>query len=164
MRNAQTKEILVGIGVFVALMLVLVFIYGGRALTAQAASQDYRLTAAFNKVDGLILGDVVRLGGVKIGTVESQRLGKNYRAILTFLINGEVRLPTDTSAAIHTDGLFGSKFVVIEPGGSEKNFKDGDEITFTQDAVIVSELLDLIISQGKSKIQKSGTDKPKERK
>ena len=66
-------------------------------------------------------------------------------------MDSSVRLPADTSAAIHTDGLFGSKFVVLEPGGEETYLGDGDVITFTQDAVIVSELLDLIIAEGRAR-------------
>ncbi|MEQ8193379.1 MAG: outer membrane lipid asymmetry maintenance protein MlaD [Rhodospirillales bacterium] len=164
MKNSATKEIFVGIGVLAAFVAVLLYLYGGRALTAQAASKDYRVSAAFNKVDGLIPGDAVRLGGVKIGTVEKQELRKNFRAVLTFKISGNVRLPTDTSAAIHTDGLFGSKFVVLEPGGSEKYLRDGGEISFTQDAVIVTELLDLIISQGKANLKKLEQQKNEEKK
>ena len=59
-------------------------------------------------------------------------------------------LPTDTSAAIHTDGLFGRKFVVLQPGGDETMLKDDGVITFTQDSLIVGELLDLIIAEGRA--------------
>lgn len=162
MRNAGTKEILVGIGVLTAFIFVLAYLYGGKSLTAQAATKDYRLSATFNKVDGLVPGDTVRLGGIKIGTVESFKLDKNFRAVLTFLIYGDVLLPKGTSVAIHTDGLFGSKFVVFEPGGEEINHKDGDMISFAQDAVILSELLELIISQGKEKWRKLESNQSKE--
>jgi phospholipid/cholesterol/gamma-HCH transport system substrate-binding protein len=164
MRNTGTKEILVGVGVLSAFIAVLAYLYVGRTITAEAASKEYRLTATFNKVDGLIPGDTVRLGGIKVGTVESQKLGKNFRAVLTFKISGDFRLPVDTSAAIHTDGLFGSKFVILEPGGDERYLKNGDEITYTQDAVIVTELLDLIISQGKANLKKLEEKKDEEKK
>jgi phospholipid/cholesterol/gamma-HCH transport system substrate-binding protein len=55
----------------------------------------------------------------------------------------------DTSAAIHTDGLFGGKFIVLEPGAEENILNNEDEISLTQDAIIVSDLLELIISEGK---------------
>ena len=71
--------------------------------------------------------------------------------MVTFWIDGDVKIPKDSSAAIHTDGLFGSKFISLGPGAEEALLKDGDTITFTQDAVVVSELLDLIISEGKAK-------------
>jgi len=66
-------------------------------------------------------------------------------------IDNPVGLPKDSSASIHTDGLFGSKFVVLEPGAEEAVLKNGDEIIYTQDALVVSDLMELIISEGKSK-------------
>jgi phospholipid/cholesterol/gamma-HCH transport system substrate-binding protein len=61
-----------------------------------------------------------------------------------------VRIPTDTSVSIQTDGLFGRKFVVLEPGGDDTMLADGGVITFTQDSLIVGELLDLIIAEGRA--------------
>ena len=66
-----------------------------------------------------------------------------------------IELPTDTSAAIHTDGLFGQKHVVLVPGAEEKILKSGGAITLTQDSVLVSDLLDLIIGEGRAKLKKS---------
>ncbi|MGA0393717.1 MAG: MlaD family protein [Rhodospirillales bacterium] len=161
MRTTGNKEIFVGIGVITGFLLLMAYFYGGKSMAAQA-TEGYRLTAAFNKVDGLFPGDAVRMGGIKIGIVESQKLDKNFRAVITFRINGNVKLPKDTSVAIHTDGLFGSKFVIFEPGGDETNLKDGDFINFAQDAVILSELLDLIISQGKANLKKLESKQQKE--
>jgi len=149
----DSREIIIGGAAVVTLTFILAFLYGGREMTVKAAGNDYLLRAAFNRVDGLLPGAEVRLGGIQIGRVDKQALDANYRAQVVFRINGDILLPTDTSAAIHTDGLFGSKYVVLEPGGDEKMFKDGDLIEFTQDALIVSELLDLIISQGRTRLK-----------
>ncbi len=150
----EKKEITAGGLAFVALVLLLGFVYVGRDLTAKAASDDYIVVATFNRIDGLVVGAPVRLGGIQIGTVDGQSLDVHYRAVSTLRIDSDVRLPTDTSVAIHTDGLFGSKYVVLEPGGDEDFLGDGDEIDFTQDAVIVAELLELIIAQGKANREK----------
>jgi phospholipid/cholesterol/gamma-HCH transport system substrate-binding protein len=107
-------------------------------------------SASFNRIDGLSEGDPVYLSGVRIGSVEKMWLNKDFRAVVTFWLKGGIELPSDSSAAIHTDGLFGSKFIVLEPGAEESFLKNGSLITFTQDAVVVSELLDLIISEGKA--------------
>ncbi len=163
MRNTGVKEILVGVGLFAAVAVFMIYLFGVRSMTSHAATQNYTVIAKFNKVDGLIPGDEVRLGGIRVGTVESQALDSNYRAVLTLRMNSNVKLPIDTSAAIHTDGLFGAKFIVLEPGGDEKSYKDGDEITFTQDAIILSELLDLIISQGRANLKKLESQKGKEK-
>ncbi|MDP7096946.1 MAG: MlaD family protein, partial [Rhodospirillales bacterium] len=88
---------------------------------------------------------------IRIGTVGALSLDENYRAVVSMKITSDVKLPTDTSAAIHTDGLFGSKYIVLEPGGEETFLQPGEAIVFTQDAMIVGELLELIISQGKAR-------------
>ena len=148
--SSNAKEIAVGGQAFLALVLLLGFLYGGRELTARAASSDYLVIATFNRVDGLTVGAPVRLAGIQVGTVEGQYLDIHYRAVTTLKIDADVKLPTDTSVAIHTDGLFGPKYVVLEPGGDEDYLGEGEEINYTQDAVIVSELLELIIAQGKA--------------
>jgi len=150
----EVKEITVGGLGLLGLVLLFGFNYGGRDLTVRAATNDYLVKAVFNRVDGLNVGGDVYLAGIKVGTVETQVLDEYFRAVMMLRIDGDVKLPLDTSAAIHTDGLLGSKFVVLEPGGNETLLKNGDEITFTQDAMIVGELLELIIAQGRARIAK----------
>ncbi|MBK8210692.1 MAG: MCE family protein [Rhodospirillales bacterium] len=136
----------VAIGVFCLVLMLSYFtthIHG-------ATADSNRVYAAFNRVDGLAVGDEVQLAGVPVGRVAAMTLQPNFQARLTLLVADDVPLPTDTSAAIHTDGLFGRKFVVLEPGGDETLLGDGGVITFTQDSLIVSELLDLIIAEGRA--------------
>ncbi len=153
--TGDNKEIMVGALVMAGLALVFVFFQSGGEGAAQAARGEYVVKAAFSRVDGLGEGGEVRLGGIRVGTVSAQTLDSDFRAQVDLLIDQDVKLPLDTSAAIHTDGLFGSKYVVLEPGGEEEYPKDGDRITFTQGSVIVSELLELIISQGKANRRKA---------
>ncbi len=147
----ETRETLVGAVVVLALFVVLGFSYGGGKAAARSAATGYLVEATFNRIDGLAVGDEVRLGGVRIGTVEDQVLGGDYRATVTLRLESPVPLPTDTAAAIHTDGLFGSKYVELQPGAEEDMLADGDVLHFTQDAVIVGELLELIITEGRKK-------------
>lgn len=147
----EKREMTVGGVVVGVLALALALSYGGRDLAAKTEAGFYRIDAAFNRVDGLLSGDEVRLGGIKIGTVAGMRLDENFRAILSLRIDSDVQVPTDSSAAIQTSGLFGSKYVVIQPGGEDAVFKPGERITFTQDATIVSELMDLIIAEGRAR-------------
>jgi len=148
--RGENKEIVVGGLALAALMLALVVLYAGKnpAASKTPGGRSYAVSAVFNRVDGLFPGDAVRMGGVRIGTVEKAELEKNYRARLTFRIDSAVALPTDTSAAVHTDGLFGSKFISLQPGGEDAVIKPGGAISYTQDSLIVSELLELIIAEG----------------
>ena len=151
----DVREILVGMAVVVALALTLGLSYGGSRLKPFGG---YPLTATFNRVDGLIVGDDVRLSGIKVGSVERQVLDGHYRALVTLRIIADVKLPTDTAAAIHTDGLFGTKFVILDPGGEDTYLEPGDAVSYTQDAVLVDELLELIIAEGKARQPTKGAN------
>ena len=148
--RGENREIVVGFTALSALLLAIGFLYGGRGsmISKTPGGSGYAVVASFNRVDGLLLGDAVRMGGVRVGTVEKAEIDANYRARLTFRIDPNVRLPEDTAAAIHTDGLFGSKFVSLLPGGDDTFLKPGGTIAITQDSLIVSELLELIIAEG----------------
>jgi len=125
MQNNPNRDMLVG-GLVVLLVAGLFgFSYSGKQMSAEASVGTYPVMAVFSRVDGLFEGDEVRLGGIRIGTVGSQSLDHNFRAVVTLQIDDGLEIPVDTAAAIHTDGLFGSKFVVLEPGGEEDDHSSG---------------------------------------
>ena len=95
----------------------------------------------------------VRLGGIPIGKVASFHLTPDFRAVVSMRMASGIALPKDTAVAIHTDGLFGGKYLELEPGGEDAILKDGDSIVYTQDAIIVTRLLDRIIAQGEARIE-----------
>ncbi len=143
------KEKLVGTVVFLAFVASVFFVSGWPLLKRPAAG--YTVTAGFGQIDGLVEGAEVHLSGIRVGTVERQYLDEDYRAVITMRIDGDIRLPTDTSAAIHTDGLFGTKYVVLDLGGGMEFIPSGGAITYTQDAVVVGDLLEYVIAEGKAK-------------
>lgn len=159
MQNNPNRDMLVGGLVVVLVAGLFSFSYAGKQMSAEASVGTYPVTAVFSRVDGLFEGDEVRLGGIRVGTVGSQKLDHNFRAVVTLQVDDGLDIPVDTAAAIHTDGLFGSKFVVLEPGGEEDLIQAGGEITYTQGAVVVSELLGLIIDEGKARQDKANNTK-----
>ena len=155
MQNNLNRDKMVGGLVVLLVAGLFAFSYAGKQMSAEASVGTYPVTAVFGRVDGLFEGDEVRLGGIRVGTVGAQVLDKNFRAVVTLQIDDGLEIPMDTAAAIHTDGLFGSKFVVLEPGGDEVLIEAGGEITYTQGAIIVGELLGLIIDEGKARQAKT---------
>ena len=130
--------------------VVLVVAAGFIALAFQSGAatspSGYQVTAEFDNASGLGPGSEVRMSGVKIGTVASQRLDPDtFLAVVTLDISDYVKLPRDTSARIISDGLLGSNFVALEPGGNEETIPPGGEITFTQGSINVLELLSRFI-------------------
>jgi len=152
--SRQVKEIVVGGVVLVVFVMAVVFSYTTHSVAEKATSSAYVVSATFNRVDGLAMGDDVRLGGINVGSVVGQHLDGDYRAVVAMKIRNGIKLPSDSSVSILTSGLFGTKYLELEPGFEETYLADGDRINFTQDAVIVSDLLELIISQGRARLSK----------
>ena len=115
----------------------------------------YHVNASFGRTDGLLVGDKVRMSGVDIGRVVGATLDENYNAILRLEIKSGINIPDDSSASIVSSGLMGSKYIEIEPGGSEDMLASGDEFAYTQDAMVIEELIDRIIGIGKANRNKS---------
>ena len=151
-----TKEQMIG-GLALFVLLAVIGFMNQTSDVTGAADGRIRVEALFGRVDGIAPGAEVRMGGIRIGSVAAQRLDERYRAVLTLSLTDGVPVPKDSSASVQTDGLFGSKFIVIEPGGSLDNLKTGDLIAYTQDSQVVSDILDLIISQGRQALAERKT-------
>jgi phospholipid/cholesterol/gamma-HCH transport system substrate-binding protein len=149
-KTSETREIIVGACALLLLAVVIGSFYARNRMIDGRAAEGYRLSAAFNRIDGVGVGTPVYVSGIPVGRIEAMSLNANFQARITMTIDEGVRLPADTAASIHTDGLFGSKFVALEPGGDERILQDGGVIAYTQDSVVVTELLDLIIAEGKA--------------
>ncbi len=146
--NSEHKEIWIGAVTVALLVGVLGVMNQSQKLSSKVEAKHKRIIAKFNKVDGLSKGSDVRMGGIRVGRVTNMDLDSKFRAVITIDVDSRFPYTLDTSAAIHTDGLFGVKFIVLEPGAEETVLSTGDEISLTQDAVVVGDLLELIISEG----------------
>jgi phospholipid/cholesterol/gamma-HCH transport system substrate-binding protein len=132
-------ETLIGAAVLAVAGIFLAFGYSTSSISTDGG---IRLVAKFNRVDGLTLGSDVRMSGIKVGTVISQRLDPaSYQAIVELDLNRDVKLPDDSSAKITTQGLLGATYLSIEAGGSEDYLQNGGEIRFTQGAVDLMSLI-----------------------
>jgi phospholipid/cholesterol/gamma-HCH transport system substrate-binding protein len=151
MSAVERREYLVGICAAIVLVAVLLLtaISNRRAQDADADPR-FLLTADFARADGIYTGSPVRLAGMKIGEVTKSVLA-NGRAVLTMRFTTPVALPEDTAAVIETDGLFGTKYIEMRPGGEEKNFASGARMTYSQDSVILEDLIALIVARTKTK-------------
>ncbi len=106
----------------------------------------YTVIAKFNAIDGLTVGSDVRLGGVKIGAVDSLTIDQTlYQAVVEMRIQQRIKLPDDTQVLISSDGLLGGKYVRLEPGGSKTMLSDGGTLANTKDVVGLEELLGKVI-------------------
>jgi phospholipid/cholesterol/gamma-HCH transport system substrate-binding protein len=142
-------ETLLGAIVLIVAIVFLVFAYNSSQLRE---TSGYELLARFDRIDGLDLGSDVRISGIKVGSVVDQELDpETYRASVRFTVRDDVELPTDSSAAIVSDGLLGGKYLALVPGGDLEMLGPGDEVTLTQSAINLEDLVgQFIFSQSKS--------------
>lgn len=107
------------------------------------ASETYEVTAAFNNIGGLTRRSPVKIGGVRIGQVTDIGYDSDrFQAIVTMELDARYdNLPTDTSASILTSGLLGEQYIGLEPGAALDSLSDGGEITLTQSALVLEDLI-----------------------
>ena len=155
----ESRTIKTGLIALVLILLVsFVTISHNASIKSQGMGDKYNIYASFGRTDGLNVGDAVRMAGVDIGRVIGAKLDENYNSNLILEIDSVYKIPDDSSASIVSFGLIGGKYVEIEVGGSEEFIEPEGEIGYTQDAMVLEELLDRMIALGKSKKSKNVTN------
>ena len=142
-------ETVTGAVVLAVAAFFIVFIYN----KAELGNVDgYQIRAKFDRVDGIQAGSVVRMSGIKIGTVISSSLDpQTYFADVVMSIRRDVKIPEDTSVAVSSEGLLGGTFLSLSPGGSDEMLQAGGEITMTQGSIDLMGLLGQMIFSQNSK-------------
>lgn len=141
------------VGIAIALILVLAISYFAiqkSAVRMANDADDFIIKAKFGRTDGLVVGDRIMLSGIVIGKVTNAVLDNNFNTILTLSIDNHVMIPTDSSASIVSSSILGYKYISVEPGGDEEYLRTGDYFSYTQDAMVINELLDRIVAIGKN--------------
>jgi phospholipid/cholesterol/gamma-HCH transport system substrate-binding protein len=130
MRRNAVETVLGAVVLLVAGMFVY-FAYN----TAQVKTIDgYNIKASFFKIGGLTTGSDVRINGIKVGTVTNARLDpETFDAVIEMSIKPDIKLPTDTIAAIGSEGIVGGKYVRITPGSDKETIPDNGSISETKD-------------------------------
>ncbi|MCM2971011.1 outer membrane lipid asymmetry maintenance protein MlaD [Larsenimonas suaedae] len=140
-----------GVGVFVlAGFLGLVFLgLQVSGLSFSRGGDTYTLNANFSNIGGLKERSKVTMAGVTVGRVTSIELDpKWFDARVTMSVTDDLKdkLSQDTTASILTSGLLGEQYIGLTPGGSPDMLKDGDTIKDTQQALVLEELIQQLVS------------------
>lgn len=141
----QTRAVELGTGLFVFMGILALFFLATRVTSFDSYSGDegYELTARFDQIGTLKTRSPVSISGVQIGRVTSidfdvERLEAVVRMRIASRYN---RIPADSDARILTSGILGGQYIGLQPGGADEYFRDGDEIAFTQSAVVLEQLI-----------------------
>ena len=132
-------------------VITIYILYNLLSINRKDGVEDYLIIESeFNQIDGIEQNSEVRISGMKIGKVISMEI-KNNKPNLRLGIKKNLNIPEDSSLSIQTDGLFGKKYLSLEPGGSEIFLKNSEKIFLTEDSILVQDLLQKIIQIGNSK-------------
>ena len=157
MRRRGIGEILTGAVVLLAAAAFLVYAvaHSGRSTTS-----GYTLYAKFDHIDGLGVGSDVRIAGVKVGTVNEERIDpQSFQAVVSLSVRDDIKVPKDSAAIITSESLLGGKYLSLQPGGDETMLQPGQTITITQGSISLEDLLGKFIFS-MTNTQKGGEAQP----
>ncbi len=139
----RTIEIIVGAFMLAGLISLGILATRMSGFNVDSESNTYSLYANFENIGGLVVRSKVSIAGVHVGQVAEIRYNKdNYDARVRMEISASVdNITVDSTASILTEGLIGGKYVGLSMGAEEDYLGDGDEITDTQSAIVLEELI-----------------------
>ena len=82
------------------------------------------------------------MSGVKVGTILHIDVDpQTYRALVSFSIRNDIKLPLDSSADIVSDGLLGGKYIHLAPGAESDMLQNNEYLEFTQSSINLESLI-----------------------
>ena len=106
------------LGVFVALAVIVAVVIVETLGGMESFLGGYRVSALFNTVQDLKVGNSVKMAGVEIGRVERIALVNN-KASVTMKLHSDAIVKTDSKAVVKFTGLMGQNFVAIDFGSAD---------------------------------------------
>jgi phospholipid/cholesterol/gamma-HCH transport system substrate-binding protein len=142
MKKTDGNRIRLGIFVSAGLVLLIAGIYfiGEKK---KLFATTFQISAVFNDINGLQVGNNVRFSGINVGVIENieQISDSAVRVEMTLDEHSRKFLKKDVKAIIGSDGLMGNKIMVIIPGTTGKiPLADNDVIASTP-AISVDDIL-----------------------
>ncbi len=133
MQNQVGSKIKLGIFVSLAIIFLIIGIYfiGKKQ---QLFNPTFHVSSLFKDINGLQVGNNVRLAGINIGIIENISMISDTTVKVDFTIDESSRkfIKKDAKAIIGNDGLMGNKIVLITHGtNGTKQIEDYDYLVTT---------------------------------
>ena len=136
------NDLWVGLFVMIGLAALVFLALQAANLLSLNFQSTYRITAQFDNIGGLKPKAAVRSGGVVVGRVADIRFDdERYQARIDLDMDARFKFPKDSSLKILTSGLLGEQYIGVEAGAAEDNLAAGDNVTSTQSAVVLENLI-----------------------
>ena len=132
--------------VSVLIVVLLMAVFGFFLKSNKKTIPTYKIYVTFSDVSGVTKGTIVATSGFTVGFVNDVYLNNKLIPTVVLSIYKSYKFPTDTSAAILSNGLFGKKYIEMTPGGMDENLKHGDSILYTQSSIDIIDVVDKYLS------------------
>ncbi|MBS1555179.1 MAG: MCE family protein [Bacteroidetes bacterium] len=130
MANQNANNIKLGAFTLAGLTFIIITLYMIGS-SRNLFSSNFEVTARFHTVNGLMVGNNVRVSGIDVGTVRRIDFIDDTSVLVVMVIEKKVRkfIKKNSIASVGTDGLIGSKLVNIElvPGAAPA-IQSGDRL------------------------------------
>lgn len=133
---------------FFTLLIAILFLYKFININnSNDVSETYNLKARFLKAGGIMVGNDVKMRGVKIGVVSNVELDDEYFALINFEIYSNINVPAGSKVNVASDGILGNKYLSITPQGDnlEKLVVDSQELKDIEDYESIEDQVSKII-------------------
>ncbi|MFT3778154.1 MAG: outer membrane lipid asymmetry maintenance protein MlaD [Ottowia sp.] len=136
------NDIWVGLFVMLGLAALLFLALRSANLLTTSFQPTYRITANFDNIGGLKPKAAVKSAGVVVGRVAGIGFDdERFQARIALDMDARFHFPKDSSLKILTSGLLGEQYIGVEPGADDQNLAGGDNVTQTQSAVVLENLI-----------------------
>ena len=158
----QTRALEILVGFFISLGVAAVLVLTLRVASLQdvgGGQGAYSVTAEFDNVGKLAVGNAVKIAGVTVGRVQAIGVDlDSFKAVVTLQLGNQYNnIPGDVGAGILTAGLLGEQYIGLEGGGALDPLKQGDKIKLTQSALVLENLIGQLVTSFTSKEKDDGT-------
>ena len=133
---------------FLTILISFIFLIKLITVNSNDSSEKYYdLNAKFLKVGGLIVGNDVKMSGVKIGVVNRVYLDDDFLANVEFKVFSNIKIPQESVVAISSDGILGNKYLSVIPQNRNSTdfFKQGDNFVNVIDFESIEDQVSKII-------------------
>ena len=116
MKQSKSQKFRLGLFIVISTLLLIIALYfiGNKQ---NLFGKTFRISAVFNNVNGLMLGNNVRFSGINVGTVKKIEMVNDTTICVDMVIEDKIlpHLRKNAIAAISSDGLVGSMVINIVP-------------------------------------------------
>ena len=148
MKKNNGNEIKLGVFISLGLFLFIASIYfiGKKQ---QLFSSTFHIVGVFKDINGLQIGNVVRLSGINVGVIGDIEMIADTAVRVDIVVNEKAKkfIKKDSKAIIGSDGLMGNKIIQIIPGSiGQKEIQNNDYILTATPVSIDDIMLNLKIA------------------